>query len=261
MTKKSIFTNLVFTLLTPFLFDGCDKNDPELPCLITSSSSTGGGYTYTHTLVYSNRKAVSGTELSETPNGSTSLNTTYTYNSVGDLSEIIYSNDIREVFTYTNGQITKKETFSNTTLIDQTDYEYANEQLITIQEYNVTFGATLEPEVYQTFEFVAPSDTNPVRAKYFYSPSSAVPASTSEFTYGEQKGAFAAGPAGLLKYFKINGQSTDKAITKQIIISTTSTQTITYEYEFNAEGYPTIRIETYSTGFQPRTTVYTYHCH
>ena len=207
-------------------------------------------------------KTYPGINTSQTPNGSTSVDAIYTYNSAGDISEISYSDGIREVFTYTNGEITKKETFSNSTLIDRTDYEYLNGQLIKLQEYSVTFGTTsMEKEVYQAFEFASSSDINPVRAKYFYSPTSTTPANTSEFIYSEQKGAFAATPVGLKKYFKINGQSTDKAISKQVILSKTSTQTITYDYEFNAEGYPTIRIETYSTGFQPRTTVYTYHCH
>lgn len=260
--RKSIFKNLLFSLLTLFLFYGCDKNDLEpLPCLITSSTSTGGGYTYVHNLVYDNRKAVSGINTSQTPNGSTTQNVTYAYNSEGNLSEIVYSPSVREVFTYTNGEITKKETFNNSKLTDQTDYEYTKEQLTKIQEYRVTSGTTsLEKEVYQTFEFATPSDTNPVRAQYFRSPGSTVPANTSEFTYSEQKGAFAAAPAGLLKYFKTNGQSTDKAISKQVIISTGPTQTITYAYEFNADGFPTTRIETYSIGLLQRATTYTYQC-
>jgi len=263
MTKKSIFKSLAFTVLASLLFDGCDNNDPgPLPCLITSSSSTGGGYTYIHTLVYNNREAVTGINTSDTPNGSTTQNATYTYNDEGNLSEISYTSSIREVFTYTNGEITKRETFNrNSRLIDQTDYEYVNTQLIKIQEYAFTSGTTsLEKEVYQTFEFATPTDTNPVRAQYFYSPGTTVAANISEFTYSDLKGAFAAAPVGLLKYFKINGQSTDKAITKQVILSTISNQTITYAYEFNSDGFPTTRIETYSDGIQPRATTYTYDC-
>ena len=260
--KKSALKILTFSLLTSFLFYGCDKNDLEpLPCLIVSSSSTGGGYTYVHNLVYDNRKAVSGINTSQTPNGSTTQNVTYSYNSEGNLSEIVYSTGVREVFTYTNGEITKKETFNNSKLTDQTDYEYTNAQLTKIQEYKVISGTTsLEKGVYQTFEFATPSDTNPVRAQYFNSPGSTVPTNTSEFTYGEQKGAFAAAPVGLLKYFKTNGQSTSKAISKQVILSTGPTQTITYDYEFNADGFPTTRIETYSIGLLQRATTYTYQC-
>lgn len=260
--NKLFLKSLLLTVLTSFLFVGCDKNELEpLPCLITSTISTGGGYTYTHSLVYNNRRAVSGINTSQTPNGSNSQKVTYAYNDEGNLSEIIYSSGVREAFTYTNGEITKKETFNNSKLVDQTDYEYANEQLIKIQEYRVPSGATsLEKGVYQTFEFASPFDINPTRAQYFSSASSTVPSNTSEFTYGEQKSAFAAAPAGLLKYFKITGQSTDKAISNQVILSTGPTQTITYEYEFNADGFPTTRIETYTVGLQQRATTYTYQC-
>ncbi len=262
MIQKSIIRNLIFTLLIPFIFNGCHKDDlAPLPCLITGSTSTGGGYTYAHNLIYVNRKAVSGVNTSQTPSGSNTQNVTYTYNADGNLSEIIYSTTVKEVFTYTNGEITKKEAFNNSKLTDQTDYEYANEQLIKIQEYSVTSGTTsLEKGVYQTFEFATPADTNPMRAQYFNSPDSATPTNTSEFTYGAQKSAFAAAPAGLLKYFKITGQSTDKAITKQVILSAGPTQTITYEYEFNSDGFPTTRIESYSIGILQRATTYTYQC-
>lgn len=263
---RSCINSLVLIILASFLFEGCDKNndpDPDpLPCLLTSSVTTGGGNTFAYSFVYDNKKLISSTTtIQYTNNSPNSATSTYSYNSVGDLAEIASSSGYREVFTYSNGEVTKKEKFNNSNkLIDQTDYEYANGRLVKTQQYYDSGSPSLAKEAFTTYEYGTPSDKNPVRTKYYYSPSDTNPATISEFTYTDQKSAYAAAPDAIIKYFKLGGQIVDNTISKIVVNQSGTVSTVTYTYEFNTNGFPTKRIETYSVGPIVNTTIYTYDC-
>ncbi len=263
MIKKSIFKKKALViLLTPFLFHGCDKpNDPEPSsfCWFTSSVLKDGPYTTRYNLVYEDDKLISSTSTAESTNGSSSTATSsYTYNSAGNLSEIISS--FREVFTYTDSEITKREKFnSSNTLLYQTDYEYSNGQLIKIQEYSRS-ATGMTKDAYTTFEYATPSIMTPVRSKFFASPSDPNPTSTSSYEFSFLKTAFGAAPPAVQKYFKITQQYTENPISKSETNQGGKVSTVSYTYELNADGYPTKRTERDVLGVELRTTTYAYSC-
>src|SRR6478609_2374249 len=113
MTQKSFLKTLFFLIITSSLFSGCDKNkDPEpLPCLISSQVvTTSNGTIYTYNFTYDNQNIISSTTTSQAPGGSIASSVgTFTYDNAGNIATISYSAGYHEVYTYTNGEITKKE--------------------------------------------------------------------------------------------------------------------------------------------------------
>ena len=258
--KKLILKQLFCATITALLLGGCHKkDDPKaITCLLTSQVTAGSGNTYTYTFTYDGQQATTtSTTTAFAAGGGGSITGTFKYDGSGNISEIDYSGGARDVFTYSNGVITKKEKYSNTNALeDQTDYDYVNGQLVKIQEYYKN-GLTLAKEAYQVLEYPTPSSKDPIRIKHFDTASSTTPSSTSEFSYGDQKCAFSAAPPALVKYLRLGGQPVENNVTK-IVFS--GGEVITYTYEFNANGYPSTRIETYTVSSQVNTNTYSYAC-
>ncbi len=243
--------------ITMLLLFGCHKkDDPKaiiIPCLLTSQITSGGGNTYTYTLTYDGQRATTTTTAT---GGGGSITGTFKYDASGNISEIDYSGNARDVFTSSSDGITKREKYSATNALeDQTDYEYANGQLVKIQEYYKS--ATLVKDTYRVLEYANTSSKDPIRIKYFDSATSTAPSSTSEFSYGDKKCAFSAAPPVLIKYLRLGGQPVENIVTK-IVYS--GGEVITYTYEFDANGFPSKRVETYTVSSQINTSTYAYNC-
>ncbi len=253
--KKLVVKGLFYATFTALLLGGCHKkDDPKaITCLLTSQITAGGGNTYTYAFTYDGQQA---TTTSTTTAGG-SITGTFKYDGSANISEIDYSGGDRDVFTYSNDVITKKEKYSSTNALqDQTDYEYTNGQLVKIQEYYKN-GPTLAKEAYQVLEYATTSSKDPIRIKHFDTATGTTPASTSEFSYGDKKCAFSAAPPALVKYLRLGGQPVENNVTK-IVFS--GGEVINYTYEFNTNGYPSTSVETYTKSSQVNTNTYGYAC-
>ena len=224
----------------------CKKEDPK-PCFlgkVTTDQSTNEfkykGERFAELIItYADGTIVSGTSI---------------YDGDGNLTEIDYSDNTRELFSYTNGEITGRKKFSGSNALQsQYDYGYSGKQLTKIQSYSIA-GSIVQKSDYILLEY---DDTSfdPARKKVFYGATATTPTSTSMFTYDTKKDAFKATPRALMKYLRLGGNPVEKNIVK--IVSDNGT-TIDYTYEFNGNGYPTKRVETYSNGLiNTRTFAYT----
>jgi hypothetical protein len=242
------FVKRVFSLLIIALLVTCNKNEDPRPCflgkVITDQSSNEFKY---------NGERI--TELVVTIAGGTETTGNVTYDGDGNIAEIDYSDNTREVLFYTNGELTGRKKFSGSNALqNQYDYVYSGNQLTKIQSYSIGGGVAQKSD-YILLEYDDAS-FDPARKKTFYGATATTPTSTSVFTYGTQKDAFSAAPTALMKYLRLGGNPVEKNVVK--IVSDNGT-TIDYTYEFNGNGYPTKRVETYSNGLV-NTRTFSYTC-
>lgn len=239
---KQILSLMILVLLVT-----CSKNDDPKPCFLGKIITDQ----VTNEFKYSGERV---TDLVVTYADGTFTTGTFTYDGDGNIAEIDYSDNTREVFTYANGDITVRKKFSGSNALQsQYDYSYSGIQLTKIQSYSISGSIALKSD-YILLEY---DDTSfdPARKKTFYGATATTPTSTSIFTYGTQKDAYSAAPTVLLKYLRLGGNPVEKNVIK--IVSDNGT-TIDYTYEFSGNGYPTKRVETYSNGLvNTRTFAYT----
>jgi hypothetical protein len=188
---------------------------------------------------YDGEKAI-GTSSSS---GGTMVTGTFTYDGNENIAGITYSDNAREIFTYSNGNITsRKKSDATDKLLSQWDYEYSNNQLTKVQFYDVADGIPYSAG-FRVYEYDDTSD-DPARVKEYTKHTPTTPSATYVYTYGEAKDAFEAASTSLKKYLRLLSASTKKNVVK----ITDGSKTWDYTYEFNEQSYPIKRVESASTG-------------
>jgi hypothetical protein len=224
----SVVLGLSFSILV-----ACDKSDdPQvLPCLLTSQTQLS----FTYKFDYDGEFVRSFTTINPVASQSTIM---LEYDDYGHIVALKYPNNMRSTFKYSGNFIIKRENFLDGILTDQIEYQYSEDRLVKIQEYD-NVNSDLRKSEYRILEYDGDSK-NIVRIKRFPTPTSSTHDDMTQYTYDDKRATLSAVPEALQRYYLLEGVSAENNITK---ITFGNGAEINYTYEYNDMGYPIKRTQ------------------
>lgn len=217
---------------------GCKKDDaPQLVITLLTKSVTGSETT---TYTYDGNNRATGYSVVEDLSPANNYTAAYTYNSSGQLTEVLYNpansiEDTKDVFFYNgNGQISKIETYYVTNVYSTLSAKYEADHSIQgkVSVYKFTMAGAGTP--YLNTEFYLDANGN-VERQLVYDASGDLIITTENSDFDNKKAASASLPqTGFVRNVNNYGTVT--------VTPTAGSPSVgTYTYEYDADGYPTKR--------------------
>lgn len=244
---RLLFINAVFTTII-----SCnDKGEPRPSCYLTSENdNTLGillGFQYDGKVM----NASSTTLLS----GNSTL-FDMQYDNYGKLTTITANDRPVSTFTYDDNEIIKQEIYDGSDIIRIETYEYSSGRLTNRRSYSVTDGTQVEIE---RRTFVYTDDSKNISRVMVFTPGTAEPSLTIDYTYGDQHAPHGAATPEIIKYFRVSGIPVDNIVLRKVF---SGGNVYDYSYTFNEHGYPlkeTLTISSHAVSVTQNTN-YTYSC-